>query len=104
MVRHRNRLATKKTISAMAAGGRLEGVDEGLVGLALTTADLFDGVLDDPDEAAYARAAVGRLHLATLSALVGKEEASADAGISEVIAALSTPLGYATDQPPAPRP
>jgi hypothetical protein len=104
MMRHKNRLATNKTVRAMAAGGRLEGVDEGLVGLAQTTADLFDAALADPDEPTYARAAVGRLHLAALTALVGKEEASADAGIAEIIGALSTPLGYATDQPAEPRP
>ena len=104
MMRHRNRAATNKTVRAMAAGGRLEGIDQGLVGLAQTTADLFDAALDDPDEPTYARAAVGRLHLAALTALVGKEEAGVDTGISEVIAALSTPLGYATDQPAEPGP
>jgi len=98
-MQHKNRLATKKTVVAMRAGGRLEPIDSGIVGLASATADLLDAAIADPDEPTYAVAALGRLHLATLTALVGKEEASVDAGLAEVIATLSTPLGYAEDKP-----
>jgi hypothetical protein len=94
-VQHKNRTATNKTIRGLAAGGRLEQVDEGLVGLARATADLLDAAMADPDEATYAVAALGRLHLATLSALTGKEDAGGDGGLAEIVAALSTPAGYA---------
>jgi hypothetical protein len=78
----------------LGALGRLEQIDQGLVGLAATTAELLDQAIADPDEPTYAVAAMGRLHLAVLSALTGKQDADTDAGISEVIAALSTPLGH----------
>jgi hypothetical protein len=96
-VHHKNRTATNKTIKGLAAGGRLEQVDQGLVGLATTTAELLDQAIEDPEEPTYAVAAMGRLHLAVLSALTGKENADADAGLTQVIAALSTPLGHPTE-------
>jgi len=99
MMRHRNRTATNKTIRGLAAGGRLEQIDMGLVGLAQATAELLDAAIADPDEPTYAVAAMGRLHLATLTALTGKEDADVDEGLSAVIAALSTPMGHAEDQP-----
>jgi hypothetical protein len=99
-VRHPNRLATRRTVAALRSGGRLEGADDGVVGLALSTAELLDAAIGDPEEKAYAVAALGRLHLAALIALSGKVPADADAGLAEVIAALSTPMGYPTQQPP----
>ena len=78
----------------MRAGGRLEGVDEAAVATAMTTAELLDDVIANPDEPTYARAAVVRAHLAALVALTGKETADVDAGLAEVVAALSTPLGH----------
>ena len=59
-------------------------------------AALERGVIANPDEPTYARAAVVRAHLAALVALTGKETADVDAGIAEVVAALSTPLGKPT--------
>ena len=100
MMQHKNRLATKKTVEAMRAGGRLEPVDQALVGLATATADLLDAAIADPEEPTYAVAALGRLHLATLNALTGKEDTDVDAGLSSVIAALSTPMGHPEDQSP----
>jgi hypothetical protein len=87
-------------VAALRAGGRLVEVDEARIGLARATADLFDQAIADPEEKAYAVAALGRLHLAALMALEGREGGDADIGLSEVIAALSTPLGYAGDRPP----
>jgi hypothetical protein len=97
-VRRANRSATRKTIVAMQAGGRLEGIDAALVGLARVTADMLDEALAD-DEKGYALAGLGRLHLQTVLALTGKDAGTGDAGLAEIIAALSTPLGYPTDQP-----
>jgi hypothetical protein len=91
-MRRPNRTATRRTIAALQATGRLELADEAMMGLARATADLFDEALADPEERAYARAAIGRLHLAALLALSGKAETDADTGISEVIAALSGPM------------
>jgi hypothetical protein len=99
-VRRQNRTATARTIAALRAGGRLVDVDEATIGLAKATADLFDEAIADPEEKAYAVAALGRLHLAAVMALQGREGGDADIGLSEVIAALSTPLGYAGDGPP----
>ena len=96
-MRHPNRLATRRTINALSATGRLEQCDAALVGLAQATADLVDTALADPAAPAHARAAVGRLHLATLLALTGKVTADADAGLSEVIAALSAQMGDAPE-------
>jgi hypothetical protein len=93
-VRRRNRDATERTIRALARGGRLEPVDDAMVGLVRATAQLLDHAIGDPEEKTYAVAALGRLHLAALMALTGKEDADVDAGLSEVIAALSTPMGH----------
>ena len=98
-MKHANRLATRRTIRALKAGGRLEHADEAVVGMVLATAELFDEIIADPEERAYARAAIGRLHLAAVLALMGKEESDVDACLSEVISALSAPLGYAPEQP-----
>ena len=97
---HPNRLATRRTVAALRSGGRLEGADDGVVGLALSTADLLDAAIGDPEEKAYAVAALGRLHLAALVALSGKVPADADVGLAEVIAALSTPMGYPAQPAP----
>jgi hypothetical protein len=99
-MRHTNRLATKRTVKAMAAGGRLEPVDEAAVAAALTSADLLDASTADPDQPTYAKAAAIRAHLAALATLTGKEVVSADAGLAEVISALSTPAGYPPEQSP----
>ena len=97
VMRRPNRTATRQTIAGLQATGRLEAVDQGVVGLARATADLFDEAIADPEERAYARAAIGRLHLAVLQTLTGKQVEDADAGLSEVIAALSAPMADAPD-------
>jgi hypothetical protein len=96
---HPNRLATKRTVAAMRAGGRLEGIDAAAIAVALTSADLLDTAVSDPDQPTYAAAAAIRAHLAALAALIGKDQADVDEGISAVIAALSTPMGHAEDRP-----
>jgi hypothetical protein len=101
-VRRLNRTSTGRTIRALKATGKLETVDEAIVGLARATADLLDEAIDDAGQPAYARAALGRLHLAALLALTGKDGGDADAGLNEVIAALSAPLGYAPIGSPEP--
>ena len=98
-MRHPNRTAVGRTIRALQATGRLELADAAVIGLARATADLLDAAIADPLEPAYARAALGRLHLSTVQALTGKGGADGDAALADVIAALSTPMGYATEQP-----
>ena len=78
----------------MRAGGRLEGVDQAAVAAALTSANLLDAAMDDPDQPAYAKAQAVRAHLAALAALVGKDAYVGDDGVSAVIAALSTAASY----------
>jgi succinylarginine dihydrolase len=92
-IRRPNRTATRRTVRAMRDGGRLEGIDQSAVAAALTSADLLDEAIWDPDVPAYAKAQVLRAHLAAVAALTGKENADVDEGIGAVIAALSTPLG-----------
>jgi hypothetical protein len=88
-------MATRKTIVAMQAGGRLEDVDAVMVGLAQVTADLLDEAVDArPFERSYAIAALGRLHLQTLTALTAREPSTADADFASIVAALSPPLAY----------
>jgi hypothetical protein len=96
-MRHANRLATKRTVAAMRAGGRLEAIDEGAIAAALTTADLVDEAVADVEVPSYARAAVVRAHLAALAALTGKDQADVDEGTAAIIAALSTPMGHTAD-------
>jgi hypothetical protein len=98
-VRRPNRTSTRRAVTALRNGGRLAEADEGVIGLATATADLFDEAIADPEEKTYAVAAIGRLHLSALMALQGRDTPDVDAGLSEVIAALSTPLGYAGDRP-----
>ena len=87
----------RRTIRALDTTGQLEQVDAAIVGLVRATADLLDEAIGNPDEPAYARAALGRLHLAVVQTLTGKGAADGDAALDAVIAALSTPVGYVTD-------
>jgi hypothetical protein len=89
-----NRTAARKTVRALRAGGRLENVDAAAVTALLTSADLVDETMVDPDQPAYAKAQAIRAHLAALGALIGKDGSQGDDGISAVIAALSTPASY----------
>jgi hypothetical protein len=91
MVRRPNRTATRRSIAALSAGGRLEDADAALVGLARSTADLLDEGID-AGEKGYAVAQLARVHLSTVLALLGGRDTDVDAGLSEVIAALSSPL------------
>jgi hypothetical protein len=93
-MKHPNRLATNRTVRAMRAGGRLEPIDAAAIAAAQTTADLLDQAIVDGEMKGYEVAALGRLHLAALLALIGKEADDVDEGIAAVIAALSTPMGH----------
>jgi hypothetical protein len=94
---HRNRTATKRTVAAMRAGGRVEGVDEAAIAAALTSAELVDLTVGDPEQPTYAKAAAVRAHLAALAVLIGKDAGGLDDGVSAIIAALSTPARYPTE-------
>ena len=94
-----NRSAAEDTIRALKAGGRIETADRSLIALLQTTADLLDAAITSTDEAAYSRAALGRLHLATIQTLTGKGTADSDSSYDALIGALSTPLGYPAEQP-----
>ena len=94
-----NRAATRRTVRALRAGGRLENVDAAAIAAALTSADLLDAAILDADQPAYAKAQVVRAHLVALAALIGKDGGPSDDGVSAVIAALLTPASYPTDRP-----
>jgi hypothetical protein len=92
MVARTNRTATRRTVVALKAGGRLELADEAAVTLAMTTATLLDEAIAT-GEKGYAAAQLARVHLAAVNALTGKADHDNDPGLSDVIAALSTPMG-----------
>jgi hypothetical protein len=92
----RNRRGTGAALKALQAGGQLEGVDEGLVAMARATADLFDGAIRS-GEKHYAIAAIGRLHLSVLLAVMGRMPEPVDSdGSAELLAFLNSPavLGF----------
>lgn len=92
MTSRTNRAATRRTVAALRGTGRLETVDEAAVTLAMTTADLLDEAVSE-GEKGYAAAQLARVHLAAVNSLLGKVDHDNDPGLSDVIAALSTPMG-----------
>jgi hypothetical protein len=89
----RNAAATEKTIASLRRGGRIEGVDAAALALARHLALGLDTV--DPARYPAQTASLARIHLATLKSLRGIDDndAAHDAGIDELLAALSTEVG-----------
>jgi hypothetical protein len=82
-------------IAALRAGGLLEKSDEGICALARASADLLDESLAYRDSKLYAISQMMRTHLVIVEALVGRAVTGhKDDAYSELIAALSTPLGW----------
>jgi P27 family predicted phage terminase small subunit len=94
--RWRNSAATERTITALRKGGRLEEVDSAATALARHLARALDSV----DAARYPAqvASLARVQLTALRTLRGVDEEEGGAGIDELLAALSAPVGD-TPQP-----
>jgi hypothetical protein len=99
----RQRRAVGQAINALKAGGLLEKTDEGVCALARASAELLDETLAYGEVKLYALSNMMRTHLMIVEALRSRAaEAPADQGLMDVIAALSTPPGYAdADEDPA---
>jgi hypothetical protein len=80
----------------LKAGGLLEKSDEAVCALARASAELVDEALAYRDQKLYAISNMMRTHLQIIEALRSRQEsAPVDQGLLDVIAALSTPPGYA---------
>jgi hypothetical protein len=96
----RNRRALDATVAALRRSEELDGRDEALVGLARSSADLFDKAMGTGGERAYAVASLGRLHLASVLSLLGRyPSAGADAEnpIEDLLASLRMMTGDADE-------
>jgi hypothetical protein len=89
-ISRRNRTTTRATIRALRATGKLEGCDEALVGLCLTSADALDSAVAF-EEKSYAVAKTGTWHLQCVLALLGRlpEERKGDDEVALLLAGLS---------------
>jgi hypothetical protein len=84
--------AANRTIRALHKSGRLETVDDVLIETVRYTSKQLDQL--PPSTSAASKASLVRAHLAAIKLLVGDNDAPDDSGISEIIAALSTPPSY----------
>jgi hypothetical protein len=84
--------AANRTIRALHKSGHLEPVDDVLIETVRYTAKSLDQL--PSSTSAASKASLVRAHLAAVRLLVGGNDVVDDGGISEIIAALSTPLGY----------
>jgi hypothetical protein len=88
---HRERCGNR-TIRALHKSGRLESVDDVLIETVRYTSKQLDQL--PPSTSAASKASLVRAHLAAVKLLVRGNDAIDDGGISEIIAALSTPPSY----------
>lgn len=86
--RGRNRAAFEHTVTALRAAGRLEAIDAALVAVGRTLAAELDD-LDGSSQTAWA-------YLAVIKQLRGAAD-DTDAGLADLVAALSAPLGDAPE-------
>jgi len=93
--RYRNQAAVERTITGLRNLGRLEPVDDATVALTRTLADAMDRV--DPTTYPAQLASLARAQLASLRMLRGASEDDSDSGLSDIIAALSSPMGDAPE-------
>jgi hypothetical protein len=84
--------AANRTIRALHRTGRLETVDDVLIETVRYTAKALDQL--PPGTSAASKASLVRAHLVAVKLLVGDNGAVDDGGISEIIAALSTPAAW----------
>jgi hypothetical protein len=92
--------AARRTVAALKKRRALEEVDELKIQNVYFTADQLDHL--NPLASPAMIASMTRAHLAACQALFGQEPANNDDALAEVIAALSTPLGYAGPMGDAP--
>jgi hypothetical protein len=90
--RYRNKQAIDRGIGALRHLGRLEPVDEPLVGAARTLADALDVM--EPESQGTAMAAIARAYLAALRDLRGTGD-SASNDLSDWLSNLSSQVGEA---------
>jgi P27 family predicted phage terminase small subunit len=96
----RNQAATERTITALRRGGRLEEVDAAAAALARHLARALDSI--DPGRNPAATASIARAQLQALRSLRGIDDTERDdPGISDLLAALSAPVGDETDAGPS---
>jgi P27 family predicted phage terminase small subunit len=93
----RNGAATERTIAALRAGGRLEGVDAAATALVRHLASALDGV--DPVRCPAQTASLARVYLVALRNLRGDDaDDRHDTGaLDDLLAVLSSPVGDATE-------
>jgi hypothetical protein len=84
--------AANRTIRALHKSGRVESVDDVLIETVRYTSKQLDQL--PPSTSAASKASLVRAHLAAVKLLVSGNDAIDDGGISEIIAALSTPPSY----------
>jgi P27 family predicted phage terminase small subunit len=88
----RNQAATERSITALRRAGQLEEVDSAAVALARHLADALDRI--DPARFPAQTASLARVQLAALRSLRGiDQDEPSGAGIDELLAALSAPVG-----------
>jgi hypothetical protein len=84
--------AANRTIRALRKAGHLESIDDVMIETVRFTSKQLDQL--PPSTSAAQKASLVRAHLAAVKLLVDRNGAVDDSGISEIIAALSTPLSY----------
>jgi hypothetical protein len=87
-----NAAAANRSIRAMGKSGRLEGVDDMKVEVVRFVARSLDQL--PSGTSAASRASLVRAYLSAIKLLVGESDTVDDQGISEIIAALSTPASW----------
>jgi hypothetical protein len=84
--------AANRTIRALHKTGRIEPVDDVLIETVRYTSKQLDAL--PSSTSAASKASLVRAHLAAVKLLVGGNDLVDDGGISEIIAALSTPAAW----------
>src|SRR6516162_8423634 len=84
--------AANRTIRALHKSGRLKSVDDVLIETVRYTSKQLDQL--PSSTSATSKASLLRAHLAAVKLLVSGNNTIDDGGISEIIAALSTPPSY----------
>jgi P27 family predicted phage terminase small subunit len=96
-IKHRNQVATERTLKSLRAVGRIDPIDAAAVALARTLAEALDRV--DPETYPAQMANLARAQLAALRLLRGSSDDDNDgAALSDFIAAMSTEMGDAEDR------
>jgi P27 family predicted phage terminase small subunit len=95
-MKHRNQVATERTLKSLKAVGRIDPIDAATVALTRTLAEALDRV--DPETYPAQMANLARAQLAALRLLRGTIDDDNDgASLSDFITAMSTEMGDATE-------